>query len=97
MASDPSFDAESLPQWPALTTMILGNAVQATTLGVFIGFAELPIVRTEESAPPSDRKLTRLLAEAVLDNAALKDHRPISPQRLAISGEATVKRIVGYA
>ncbi|MGO7754287.1 hypothetical protein [Rhizobium ruizarguesonis] len=91
MASDPSFDAESLPQWPALTTMILGNAVQATTLGVFIGFAELPIVRTD------DRKLTRLLAEAVLDNAALKDHRPISPQRLAISGEATVKRIVGYA
>ncbi|WP_246763361.1 hypothetical protein [Rhizobium sp. 007] len=73
IASDPSVDRGSLPRWPALTTMILRNAVQTTTLGVFVEFSGLPIGRAEESVPPSNTKLKRLLAEAMLDNAALKD------------------------
>ncbi|MFA1624806.1 hypothetical protein ACDY96_18920 [Rhizobium mongolense] len=53
--------------------MILRNAVQTATLGVFVEFAGLPISRAEEPVPPSNTKLKRLLAEAMLDNAALKD------------------------
>ena len=79
VASDASFDGKLLP--PALTTMILQNAVQATTLGVFVGFAGLPIARAEEPVPPSNTKLKRLLAEAMLDNAAFENLQPIPPYR----------------
>ncbi len=70
VASDPSIDG-ALPRWPALTTLILGNAVQTATLDVFVEVAGLPIARAE--VPSSTMKLKRLLAEAMLDNAALKD------------------------
>ncbi|MDQ0564217.1 hypothetical protein QO004_006035 [Rhizobium mesoamericanum] len=67
------FYGEFLPRWPTLTTMVLGNSVQAGSLGVFLGFAGLPAVRAEEALPPSDTKLKWLLAETMLDNAALNE------------------------
>ncbi|MEX2692094.1 hypothetical protein [Rhizobium mongolense] len=76
IASDPAVDRGSLPRWPAPTTIILPNPVQTATLGVLVVFAGLPTGRAEEPVPPSNTKLKRLLAEAMLDNAALKD-RPV--------------------
>jgi hypothetical protein len=68
------------------------DGVQAATLGVFVGFAGLPIARAEGPVPPSNTKLKRLLAEAMLDNAALKDFQPVPPSRPAICDEAATKR-----
>lgn len=73
VGSGPGFYGEFLPRWPTLTTIVLGNTVQGGSLGVLVGFAGLPAVRAEEAVPPSNTKLKRLLAETMLDNAAVNE------------------------
>ncbi|WP_259185985.1 hypothetical protein [Rhizobium sp. BK176] len=67
------FSGEFLPRWPTLANVVLGHTVQGGSLGFFVGFAGLPAVRAEEAVPPSNTKLKRLLAETMLDNAALNE------------------------
>ena len=65
VAGDSSDDAESWARWPALMTMILRNAVQAAALGVFLGFAALPIARAAEPPPPFKPAISDEAATAV--------------------------------
>lgn len=91
VALDPSIDDELPSRWPALTTMISCEGVRSATLGIFFGFGEFPAVRVDGPVSRSNAKLKRLLVEAMLDSAALKDLQPVPPFRPAISDEAAVK------
>ncbi|WFU87708.1 DUF2092 domain-containing protein [Rhizobium sp. CC1099] len=53
------------PRWPALKTMIFGNASRAAAFGVFVGFAALPIARAAEPAPPFKPAISDEAATAV--------------------------------
>ena len=86
-----SFDGEPLPKWPTLMTTMLGSAVQATTLSIFVRFAGVSVAGAAAPVPPSNTKLKRLLAEVMLENAALKDHQPVPPPWPAISDDAAMQ------
>ncbi|MCS0457812.1 hypothetical protein [Rhizobium favelukesii] len=69
----PGSYGEFLPRWPTLTNVVLGHPAQGGSLGVFVGFARLPAGRAEEAVPSPNTKLMRLLAETMLDNAAMNE------------------------
>ncbi len=53
------------PRWPALKTIIFGNASRAALFGVFVGFAAVPIARAAEPDPPFKPAISDEAATAV--------------------------------
>ncbi|WP_285884466.1 hypothetical protein [Rhizobium calliandrae] len=91
-SSDRSFDGEWLPRWQAVTPMISPYTGHATTFRVVVGFTGLSIP-SRVAVRPSNTKLNRLLADARLENAALKDMQTIPPSDTASSDEIAPKHL----